>query len=51
MEKMFEVARELKKKFPDDEAKYREAYPRVGEGERLPAGRRARRSSITSTTS
>ena len=35
-QKMFEMARELKKKFPDDEAKYREAYPGLGQGQRLP---------------
>ena len=37
-QKMFEVARELKKKFPDDEAKYREAYRAWTKANDYPAG-------------
>jgi membrane dipeptidase len=35
---MFEVGRELKKKYPDDEAKYREAYRAWAKGNDYPPG-------------
>jgi membrane dipeptidase len=37
-QRMFEVGRELKKKYPDDEAKYREAYRAWAKGNDYPPG-------------
>ena len=49
--KMFEVARELRKKYPDDGRRTSEALRRVATGERLPGRRPSTPSSTTSTTS
>ena len=38
MKKMFEVGRELRKKFPDDEDKYKEAMREWNRGNDYPAG-------------